>query len=43
MKRTLGLVLALMVLLAQTAAFASHAGLSDIRRPVDAWLYGSDY
>jgi len=42
-KRTLSLVLALMVLLAQTAAFASQAELSDVRRPVDAWLYTADY
>lgn len=43
MKRTLSLVLALLVLLVPTAAFASSAELSDIRRPVDAWLYTADY
>jgi hypothetical protein len=40
MKRTIGFVLALLVLLAaQTVAFAGQAELSDIIRPVDAWLY----
>lgn len=39
-KRVLTLVFALLVLLAQTAAFASTAELADVRRPVDAWLYG---
>jgi hypothetical protein len=40
MKRAI-VVLALLVLLVPTAAFASHAELSDVRRPVDAWLYGN--
>jgi hypothetical protein len=42
MKRTFGLVLALMVLLAQTAAFASQAELADVRRPIDAWMYTNE-
>ena len=42
MKRSIGLVLALLVLLAaQTVAFAGEAELSDVIRPVDAWLYTS--
>lgn len=42
MKRTIGFVLALLVLLAaQTVAFAGEAELSDIIRPVDAPLYTS--
>ena len=40
MKRVMILVFAALVLLAQTTAFASPAELSDVRRPVDAWLYG---
>jgi hypothetical protein len=39
MKYAFGLVLALLVLLAQVPAFASQAELADVRRPVDAWLY----
>lgn len=40
MKRTASLVVALLLLLlAQTVAFAGQAELSDIVRPVDAWLY----
>lgn len=42
MKRTIGLVLALLILLAQTAAYASQAELADVRRPVDAWLYAAE-
>jgi hypothetical protein len=41
-KRVMILVFAALVLLAQTAAFASSAELGDVRRPVDAWLY-SEY
>ena len=40
MKRSIGLLLALLLLLAaQTVAFAGSAELADIVRPVDAWLY----
>ena len=42
MKHKLGLVLALLVLMAQAAAFASQAELADVRRPVDAWMYTNE-